>query len=206
MLLPSTTAGYSNLTSSAPRVATPNVSATDTIEVSVDVTNHSPIAGTTVVQLYFQQMQGGAAVIRYYCQLVGFARTYIGASTAVTVKIPLKIADLAYWDNDVREHAALPQLSWFPSYHIFVLSVLYPSVDLRSSDRCFGSTLIYAWTVRTYGMQEEGFLGAKGWRLGRPGMRTTYNLMAGLQAPECSGSASCDLPGVQVSFDVPPLA
>ena len=89
-------------------------------------------------------------MIRYYCQLVRFARISIDASATKTVKIPLKIQDLAYWDND-----------------------------------------------------EEGYLGKKGWRLGRPGMRTTYNVMAGLQAPECTGSGSCDLPGVQISFDVP---
>jgi hypothetical protein len=61
---------YSNLTSSAPRVASTNVSAglsaTDAITVEVDVTNHSPRSGSTVVQLYFQQEGGSATVVRYY--------------------------------------------------------------------------------------------------------------------------------------------
>eukprot|EP01043_Picozoa_sp_COSAG02_P037700 COSAG02_NODE_2849_length_7902_cov_2.924773_3_plen_306_part_00 len=141
---------YANVSSSAPRVVNPNVSHADTIDIAVDITNHSPRAATTVLQIYFQQMKGGAAVIRYYCQLVRFARTHIDAHSTKTVHVELKIADLSYWDND-----------------------------------------------------EEGYLGTKGWRLGRPGARTTYNLMAGLQAPECTGSGACDLPGVQINFDVP---
>ena len=60
---------YSNITTSAPRVPNGGVAKPhETIVVEVDVTNHSPRPGTTVVQLYFQQK--GAAVIRYYQQLV----------------------------------------------------------------------------------------------------------------------------------------
>ena len=101
---------YSNLTSSAPRVTSTNVSATDTITVEVDVTNHSPLSGSTVVQLYFQQEGGSAAVIRYYQQLVRFARVRVEASSTMTVKLPLKIADLSYYDNN--EEGTLGQKGW----------------------------------------------------------------------------------------------
>ena len=63
------------------------------------MTNHSPLAGATVVQLYFQQQAGSAAVIRYYQQLVRFARVHVAASSTTTVRLPLKIADLAYWNE-----------------------------------------------------------------------------------------------------------
>eukprot|EP01050_Picozoa_sp_SAG11_P023424 SAG11_NODE_4704_length_1797_cov_1.630742_2_plen_238_part_00 len=96
---------YSNITTSVPRVASANVSATDTVDVVVDVNNHSPLAATAVVQLYFQQAIGGAAVIRYYSQLVRFVRVHVGAGATTTVTLPLKIADLAYWDNNVRANA-----------------------------------------------------------------------------------------------------
>ena len=98
---------FSNFTTSAPRVAsgTKPISAVDTIEVEVDVTNNSPTtAGATVVQLYYQQK--GAAVIRYYQQLVRYERVHVAAGATVTVTLPLKIADLAYWDD--KEAGYLP--------------------------------------------------------------------------------------------------
>eukprot|EP01046_Picozoa_sp_COSAG06_P062311 COSAG06_NODE_14009_length_1198_cov_0.911738_1_plen_151_part_00 len=86
-LIIATGLSYSNLTTSAPRVASPNVSVDDTITVEVDVTNNAPAGqtaggsrdATTVVQLYFQQQGGSAAVIRYYQQLVRYARVHVPA-------------------------------------------------------------------------------------------------------------------------------
>lgn len=80
------------------------------------MTNHSPLAATTVVQLYYQQQcaPGGpascAAVIRYYSQLVRYERVHVAASATRTVKIPLKVADMAYWDNN--EEGVLGKKGW----------------------------------------------------------------------------------------------
>eukprot|EP01047_Picozoa_sp_COSAG01_P113699 COSAG01_NODE_42407_length_440_cov_1.000000_1_plen_100_part_01 len=100
------------------------------------------MAATTVVQLYFQQTKGGAAVIRYYSQLVRFVRTHVPAGPAtVTAHISLKISDLAYYDNNVRppQPACLSAPTQLP--------VLTPHAGQLGALGC----------VR--GAQEEGFLG-----------------------------------------------
>lgn len=74
-------------------------------QVEVDVTNHSPDrAGATVVQLYFQQAV--APVIRYYQQLVRYEKVHVAAGATITVSLPLKISDMAYWDD--KEGGYLP--------------------------------------------------------------------------------------------------
>ena len=86
-----TTFAFSNLTVSRPSIALP-----DTVTVSVDVANTGTRAGDEVVQVYGRFI--GSPVERPAKKLVGFARVTISAGQTRRVEIPVRGADLAYWD------------------------------------------------------------------------------------------------------------
>ena len=65
--------------------------------VSVDVENTGTRAGVDVVQLYVAY-PNTQATRRPAMELKGFARVELQAGEKKTVEIPVKIADLAYWD------------------------------------------------------------------------------------------------------------
>ncbi|KAH8879931.1 glycoside hydrolase [Thozetella sp. PMI_491] len=85
------TFAYHNL-----RLSKQNVSATDKITISVDVTNNSTRDGTEVVQLYVKDVM--ASVVVPNIQLRGFSKVAITAGATQTVQIPLNVADLGVWD------------------------------------------------------------------------------------------------------------
>lgn len=71
-------------------------SSSDTITVSVDVTNASERDGSEVVQLYVKDLI--ASVVVPNIQLKGFAKVAITAGETETVEIELKVGDLGLWD------------------------------------------------------------------------------------------------------------
>lgn len=73
----------------------------ETLTVSLTVANTGAMAGDEVVQIYAAYMD--SAVDRPVKALKGFKRVSIPAGKAVTVAIPVKAADLAYWN--VNKHA-----------------------------------------------------------------------------------------------------
>jgi len=89
-----TTFAYSGLKTSGPAL-------NDSLLVSVDVKNTGNRDGEEVVQLYVSYPD--SKVERPIKQLKGFKRVFIPAGKTVTVNIPLKAQDLAYWD--VEKHA-----------------------------------------------------------------------------------------------------
>ena len=97
-------------------------------------------------------------MIRYYQQLLRYARVLVPASRTITVTLEAAVKDLAAWDD-----------------------------------------------------KEGGYLpGHRGWSLGRPGENSTFTLMAGLHAAECTGGygtaakpSGCDLPSVSITVSVP---
>jgi beta-glucosidase len=86
-----TTFAYSNLHTSAPRLAKDGK-----ITVSVTVSNTGKRDGQEVVQLYVKHM--GSKVERPIKELRGFQRVALKAGETKTVQIPLAAKDLAYWD------------------------------------------------------------------------------------------------------------
>ena len=86
-----TTWQYSNL-----RLAQTQLAATDTLEVSVDVTNTGNRAGDEVVQLYIAAP--ASRVERAPRELKAFARVPVPAGETHTVHFRLPVADLAYYD------------------------------------------------------------------------------------------------------------
>jgi beta-glucosidase len=87
-----TTFRYSNLKTSSAELAKDG-----TVNVSVDVTNTGSRAGDDVVQLYVKYPH--SKVERPHEALKGFQRVTVQPNETKTVQIPLKAADLAYWDE-----------------------------------------------------------------------------------------------------------
>ena len=83
---------YSNLRTDRPVLAKNGVAM-----VSVDVTNSGKMAGDAVPQLYVAHPQ--SKVARPARQLAGFQRVHLAPGQTRTVKIPLKAAELAYWNG-----------------------------------------------------------------------------------------------------------
>lgn len=87
-----TTFRYSNIRTSAQ-----HLDKDGTITVSVDVTNTGSRAGDAVVQLYVKHLK--SEVERPRDELEGFERVTLAPDETKTVEIPLKAAQLAYWDE-----------------------------------------------------------------------------------------------------------
>ena len=86
-----TTFTYANL-----RTSTDAPGASDTVMVSVDVTNSGRRAGDEVVQLYVQHV--GSSVERPVRDLRGYRRLTLAPGETRTVRMPVPISSLAYWD------------------------------------------------------------------------------------------------------------
>ncbi|KAH3045339.1 hypothetical protein KXW01_009528 [Aspergillus fumigatus] len=78
-----------------------NVTASDTVTVSVDVTNtHKSMDGTEVVQVYIQDEISSVVVPNR--QLKGFEKVVIPAKKTKTVKIKIKVQDLGLWNSAMK--------------------------------------------------------------------------------------------------------
>ncbi|MGB0121883.1 MAG: glycoside hydrolase family 3 C-terminal domain-containing protein [Silvibacterium sp.] len=87
---------YSNIKASAPHLTKDGA-----ITVNVDVTNTGNREGDAVVQLYVQHLK--SKVERPREELEGFERVTLQPNETKTVQIPLKAAQLAYWDEKARD-------------------------------------------------------------------------------------------------------
>jgi len=86
---------YSNL-----RVGRADLPSDGEATVSVDVTNTGGVTGDAVPQLYVRHLT--SRVARPALQLAGFKRVQLLAGQTKTVEIPLRAAQLAYWDKGRR--------------------------------------------------------------------------------------------------------
>ncbi|RDW77702.1 glycoside hydrolase family 3 protein [Coleophoma cylindrospora] len=111
------TFAYSNVT-----LSKINVTSTDLITVSVDVTNNSTRDGTEVVQLYVKDLISSVEVPNQL--LKGFAKIPIAAGATETVNIPLNISDVGLW-NIKMQYVVEPG--------DFVVYVGSSSADIRSN-------------------------------------------------------------------------
>lgn len=93
--LPHSNFKYSNL-----KLSKTTATATDTIAVSVDVTNDSTRDGAEVVQLYVKDVISSVAVPNI--QLRGFAKVLVAAGATETVEMQLKVQDLGLWDIGMK--------------------------------------------------------------------------------------------------------
>ncbi|RBR04915.1 uncharacterized protein FIESC28_11453 [Fusarium coffeatum] len=91
---------YSKFDFSKISVSKKNVTASDTVTVSVDVSNKSKRDGSEVVQLYVKDMIASVDVPRY--QLKGFKKVAVKAGKTETVKIDLKVEDWGLWNRKMK--------------------------------------------------------------------------------------------------------
>jgi len=77
------------------------------ITVSLDVTNTGKVAGDAVPQLYVSHL--GSKVTRPALQLTGFSRIPLAPGQTRRVRIPLKAAQLAYWDTERKRFVVEPE-------------------------------------------------------------------------------------------------
>jgi hypothetical protein len=89
-----TTFGFSNL-----RISSHRPSADDTIQVSVDVRNTGSRDGNEIVQMYVDTPNADPSLQRPIKRLEGFEKVFLAAGQRKTVTLPLKIADLAFYNE-----------------------------------------------------------------------------------------------------------
>jgi beta-glucosidase len=92
--------GYTTFSYSAPKLAKDIVGPTDTISVSVNVTNTGTSNGEEVVQLYLHDVV--ASVSRPVKELKRFRKVSIEAGKTATVSFSLTAEDLKYFDQHAR--------------------------------------------------------------------------------------------------------
>lgn len=78
------------------RLSAPAVAKDGAVTVRLDVTNTGQMVGDAVPQLYVQHLK--SAVARPDLELEGFQRVHLKPGETKTVDIPLKAAQLAYWN------------------------------------------------------------------------------------------------------------
>jgi beta-glucosidase len=79
------------------QLSSTRLSAGDTLQASVDVTNTGAVAGDHVIQLYVSARR--SKVERAAHELKGFARVSVLPGETTNVKLDLRISDLAYYDE-----------------------------------------------------------------------------------------------------------
>ncbi|MDX2280010.1 MAG: beta-glucosidase BglX [Saprospiraceae bacterium] len=94
---------YTKFAYSDIRLSKSLISLTETLEVSVDVTNTGGVAGDEVVQLYLNDP--AADIARPVQELKGFEKVNLAAGATKTVTFKLTAADLSYWNQNSKRKA-----------------------------------------------------------------------------------------------------
>jgi beta-glucosidase len=92
---------YTTFTLSNLKPSSTSAASEATINVSADVTNTGSRPGDEVVQLYVHHLK--SSVPRPTQELEGFQRISLAPGETRTVTIPLKIANLAYWNEKLNQ-------------------------------------------------------------------------------------------------------
>jgi beta-glucosidase len=89
-----TTFGFSHL-----HISNHTPSADDTIQVSVDVTNTGSRDGNEIVEMYVNTPNAAPSLERPIKRLEGFQKVFLAAGQTKRVTLPIKIADLAFYNE-----------------------------------------------------------------------------------------------------------
>jgi beta-glucosidase len=76
--------------------------------VTTSVTNTGPVTGAEVVQLYATTPDAPASAARPAKRLVGFAKVTVQPGQAVPVTLPVRVADLAFFDEQAGRYVVDP--------------------------------------------------------------------------------------------------
>jgi beta-glucosidase len=97
---------YSTFTYDNVRLDKNNVAAGQAVQVSVDVTNTSQVAGDAVAQVYIHQRAGSAS--RPVRELKGFQRITLAPGEKRTLQFPLGKEELSYWSPATKAWSVEP--------------------------------------------------------------------------------------------------
>jgi beta-glucosidase len=118
---------YANLT-----LAESVLGPTDTLHVSLDVSNTGAVAGEEVVQLYVSAI--GSAVERAPKELKAFARVPLQRGETKTIELDVPIARLAYYDEDQAGFVVEPlEYELFVGRHSMDPDALRARFEVRGS-------------------------------------------------------------------------
>ena len=82
------------------KLSSKNLNKTDTLIVSIDITNTGQYAGSETLQLYTSDLV--ASVVRPVKELKKFKKVFLKPGEKENVKISLPISSLAFWNSDLK--------------------------------------------------------------------------------------------------------
>ena len=113
---------YANFTYSDVKLSKTEASPSDTVTVTVSVTNSSPVDGKEVVQVYVQDVF--ASVVVPNKELKGFKKVLVKAGETVDVSIDLEVSKWGLWDRKMK---------YVVEKGDFIVHVGSSSLDLRGN-------------------------------------------------------------------------
>ncbi len=102
---------YTSFSYSDVKLSSPTMSSSDSITVSVDVTNKGSREGKEVVQLYVRDLVG--SVTRPVKELKGFEKVLLKAGETKTISFIIKVNDLSFYKYDLSYGAELGKFKVF---------------------------------------------------------------------------------------------
>ncbi len=88
---------YTTFTLSKPTTDKTDYTKAETVKMTFSVQNTGKVAGSEVAQIYITQEN--APIMRPAKELKGFKKVYLNAGEKKSVTIPVKVQDMAYWDE-----------------------------------------------------------------------------------------------------------
>lgn len=112
---------YTTFKISKPSTDKPAYSRAETIKMTFTVQNTGKVAGAEVPQIYVTQTK--TPVLRPAKELKGFKKVFLKAGETKTVTIPVKVQDMAYWDEKTS--------SWKVDSGEFILNLATSAGDVK---------------------------------------------------------------------------
>jgi len=116
---------YTTFTYSSPRLSTSNLKDTESLVVSVDVTNSGAVAGKEIVQVYVSDLVSKLA--RPIKELKGFAKVELKPGETKTVSVSLDFRSFAYYHPGYRQ--------WITENGEFDILIGASAEDIRFTQR-----------------------------------------------------------------------
>jgi beta-glucosidase len=112
---------YTTFEISKPSTDKPVYSKAETIKMTFTVKNTGKVAGAEVPQIYITQSK--SPVMRPSKELKGFQKVFLKAGETKTVTIPVKVQDMAYWDENTS--------NWKVDSGEFILNLATSAGDVK---------------------------------------------------------------------------
>lgn len=114
---------YTSFSYDSPTSDKSSYSKSDTIELSIPITNSGRQAGKETIQVYIQKSD--SEVMRASKELKGFTKVDLEAGASTDAKVLIDVADLAYFNE--------PDMNWVVEPGEYIIHVGSSSRDIRSS-------------------------------------------------------------------------